>query len=161
MATIELTKDNFENTVNDNPIVIIDFWAPWCGPCKGFAPVFEKASESHPDVVFAKVNSDEQQELAGAFNIRSIPTLMVFREKVVLFQQAGALPGQALEQVLAQDRVGRARQDPGLVEVFHPQQPASAGAAAVEPARQRGDQRTEMQRAGGRGRETTDVRHAD
>ena len=102
MATIELTKDNFEQTVNGNPIVIIDFWAPWCGPCRGFAPVFEKASEAHPDVVFAKVNSDEQQELAGAFNIRSIPTLMVFREKVILFQQAGALPGQALEQVLTQ-----------------------------------------------------------
>ena len=102
MATLDLTKENFEQTVNDNPIVIVDFWAPWCGPCRGFAPVFEKASESHPDVVFAKVNSDEQQELAGAFNIRSIPTLMVFREKVILFQQAGALPGQALEQVLTQ-----------------------------------------------------------
>jgi len=102
MATMELTRENFEQTVNDNPIVIVDFWAPWCGPCRGFAPVFEKASESHPDVVFAKVNSDEQQELAGAFNIRSIPTLMVFREKVILFQQAGALPGQALEQVLTQ-----------------------------------------------------------
>jgi thioredoxin len=100
MATMDLTKDNFEKTVADNPIVIVDFWAPWCGPCRGFAPVFEKASEAHPDVVFAKVNSDEQQELAGAFNIRSIPTLMVFREKVILFQQAGALPGQALEQVL-------------------------------------------------------------
>jgi len=102
MATMDLTKDNFEKTVADNPIVIVDFWAPWCGPCRGFAPVFEKASEAHPDVVFAKVNSDEQQELAGAFNIRSIPTLMVFREKVILFQQAGALPGQALEQVLTQ-----------------------------------------------------------
>jgi thioredoxin len=102
MATIEMTKDNFEQTVNGNPIVIIDFWAPWCGPCRGFAPVFEKASEAHPDIVFAKVNSDEQQELAGSFNIRSIPTLMVFREKVILFQQAGALPGQALEQVLTQ-----------------------------------------------------------
>ena len=102
MATVELTKDNFEQTVNGNPIVIVDFWAPWCGPCRGFAPVFEKASESHPDVVFAKVNSDEQQELAGAFNIRSIPTLMVFRENVILFQQVGALPGQALEQVLTQ-----------------------------------------------------------
>ena len=102
MATVELTKDNFEQTVNGNPIVIVDFWAPWCGPCRGFAPAFEKASEAHPDVVFAKVNSDDQQELAGAFNIRSIPTLMVFREKVILFQQAGALPGQALDQVLTQ-----------------------------------------------------------
>jgi thioredoxin len=102
MATVELTKDNFDETVNGNAIVIVDFWAPWCGPCRGFAPVFEKAAEAHGDVVFAKVNTDEQQELAGAFAIRSIPTLMVFREKVIIFQQAGALPGSALEQVLAQ-----------------------------------------------------------
>ena len=102
MATVELTKDNFEQTVNENPLVIVDFWAPWCGPCRGFAPVYEKASETHKDVVFAKVNTDEQQELAGAFQIRSIPTLMVFREKVILFQQAGALPGQAVEQVITQ-----------------------------------------------------------
>src|ERR1043165_8761520 len=77
-ATSELTNESFEKTVNENPMVIIDFWAPWCGPCRGFAPVYEKASEAHPDVVFAKINSDEQQELAAAFNIRSIPTLMVF-----------------------------------------------------------------------------------
>ena len=102
MATVELTKDNFEQTVNGHPIVIVDFWAPWCGPCRGFAPVFEKAAEAHTDVVFAKVNTDEQQEIAGAFGIRSIPTLMVFREKVIVFQQAGALPGSALEQVLTQ-----------------------------------------------------------
>jgi thioredoxin len=102
LATIDLNKDNFEQTVNGGKMVIIDFWAPWCGPCKGFAPVFEKASEAHADVVFGKVNTDEEQELAGAFGIRSIPTLMVFREKVILFQQAGALPGNALEQVIAQ-----------------------------------------------------------
>jgi thioredoxin 1 len=102
VATVELTQENFEETVNKNPMVIIDFWAPWCGPCKGFAPVYEKAAETHPDVVFAKVNTDEQQELAGSFNIRSIPTLIVLREKVILFQQAGALPGAALEQVITQ-----------------------------------------------------------
>ena len=104
MATVELTKDNFEKVVTESPIVIVDFWAPWCGPCRGFAPVYEKAAESHADVVFGKVNTDQEQELAGAFNIRSIPTLMVFREKVVLFQQAGALPASALEQVIAQTK---------------------------------------------------------
>jgi thioredoxin 1 len=102
VATVELTQQNFEETVNKNPMVVIDFWAPWCGPCKGFAPVYEKAAETHPDIVFAKVNTDDQQELAGSFGIRSIPTLIVFREKVILFQQAGALPGAALEQVITQ-----------------------------------------------------------
>jgi thioredoxin len=102
VATVDLTKDDFEKAINDNPIVVIDFWAPWCGPCRGFAPIYEKSSEAHPDVVFAKINTDEQQELAGSFGIRSIPTLMVFRDKVILYQQAGALPGNALEQVIAQ-----------------------------------------------------------
>ena len=102
MPVVELTKENFEKVVTGNSTVIVDYWAPWCGPCRGFAPVFERVAEKHPDVVFAKVNTDEQQELAGAFGIRSIPTLMVFREKVILFQQAGALPGNALDQVIAQ-----------------------------------------------------------
>ncbi len=102
MATVELGKENFEQVVNDSPMVVVDFWAPWCGPCRGFAPVFESASEEHEDVVFAKVNTDVEQEIAGAFGIRSIPTLMVFREKVLLFQQAGALPASALEQVITQ-----------------------------------------------------------
>ena len=104
MATRALTKENFEEVVNGNDMVIVDFWAPWCGPCKGFAPVFEAASEKHPDVVFAKVNTDDEQELAASFNIRSIPTLMLFREKVILFSQAGALPGSALEQVLTKGK---------------------------------------------------------
>jgi thioredoxin len=102
MAMVELTKANFERVVTESPIVVVDFWAPWCGPCRGFAPIYEQAAESHADVVFGKINTDQEQELAGAFDIRSIPTLMVFREKVVLFQQAGALPASALEQVIAQ-----------------------------------------------------------
>jgi thioredoxin 1 len=102
MATIDLTKDNFEDVVTGNDIVVVDFWAPWCGPCKGFAPVFEQASDKYKDVVFAKVNTDEEQELAGHFAIRSIPTLMVFREKVVLFSQAGALPAQGLDSIVEQ-----------------------------------------------------------
>ena len=102
MATVELTKDNFEEVVSGNDVVVVDFWAPWCGPCKGFAPVFEAASEKYQDVVFAKVNTDEQQELAGHFAIRSIPTVAVFREKVILFSQAGALPASGLESVVEQ-----------------------------------------------------------
>ena len=101
MAVIELTKDNFEQVVTSNPTVIVDYWAPWCGPCRGFAPVFEKVSEMHPDVVFAKVNTDEEQEIAAHFQIRSIPTLMVFREQIIVFSQPGALPAAALERVIA------------------------------------------------------------
>lgn len=102
MATVDLTKENFEQVVTGNAVVIVDFWAPWCAPCRAFAPTFEQASEKHADVVFAKVNTEEQQEVAGAFNIRSIPTLMVFREKVILYAEAGSLPAAALEQVISQ-----------------------------------------------------------
>jgi thioredoxin 1 len=100
MATLDLTKDNFEQTVLNNDLVILDFWAPWCGPCQGFAPVYEEISEKYADVVFAKVNTEEEQELAGYFQIRSIPTLMVFREKIIIFSQPGALPGSALEEII-------------------------------------------------------------
>jgi thioredoxin len=100
VPTVELTRDNFESIVTENPMVIVDFWAAWCAPCRAFAPTFEAASERHADVVFAKVNTEEQQELAAAFNIRSIPTLMFFRERVVLYAEAGALPPAMLEEVL-------------------------------------------------------------
>lgn len=100
MATINLTKDNFEQTIMENDIVVLDFWATWCGPCQAFAPTFEAVSEKFEDVVFAKVNTEEEQELAAHFNIRSIPTLMVFREQVILFAQPGALPGSALEELI-------------------------------------------------------------
>ena len=100
MATVALTKDNFEQVVTGNDMVVIDFWAPWCAPCRSFAPTYEAASDQHADVVFAKVNTEEEQELAAAFNIRSIPTLMLFREQVILYSEAGALPGPALEDIL-------------------------------------------------------------
>ena len=104
MATVELTKENFEQVVTQNEMVLVDFWAGWCGPCKGFAPVFEAASEKHGGVVFGKVDADAQQELAAAFNVRSIPFLMLLRENVVLFAQAGALPAEALESIISQAR---------------------------------------------------------
>jgi thioredoxin 1 len=104
MAVVNLTKDNFEETVTSNDFVVVDFWAPWCAPCRSFAPVFHDASEKHRDIVFAKINTEEEPELAGAFQIRSIPTLMIFREKVIIFAQAGALPVSALEDLLKRAR---------------------------------------------------------
>ena len=104
MAVVELTKENFEQVVTGNPMVIVDYWAPWCGPCRGFAPVFEKVAEANPDVVFAKVNTDEEQEIAAHFQIRSIPTLMVFKDQVIVFSQPGALPQGAFEQVVEKSK---------------------------------------------------------
>ena len=104
MAVKELKTADFDSTISNNDIVILDFWAPWCGPCQSFAPVFENVSEEHPDIVFAKVNTDEENSLAGHFGIRSIPTLMVFRERVIVFQQAGALPKSALDDLIRQIR---------------------------------------------------------
>src|SRR5258706_402814 len=101
MAVVELTKENFEQVVTSNPTVVVDYWAPWCGPCRGFAPVFERVAEANPDVVFAKVNTDDEQEIASHFQIRSIPTLMVFRDQIIVFSQPGALPQNALEQLVA------------------------------------------------------------
>ena len=102
MATIELNEQTLEKTIVENDIVIIDFWAPWCGPCKNFAPIYEEVSEKYPDIVFAKVNTEEEQAIAAHLQIRSIPTLMVFREQIVLFSEAGMLPGSALEQLVSQ-----------------------------------------------------------
>ena len=130
MAVVELTKENFEQVVTGNATVIVDYWAPWCGPCRGFAPVFEKVSEKHPDVVFAKVNTDEEQEIAAHFQIRSIPTLMVFREQIIVFSQPGALPQGAFEQV-----VSRAKAlDMDEVRKQIDTQEAKQGGAASPPA---------------------------
>ncbi|MDZ8276624.1 thioredoxin [Microbacterium aquimaris] len=100
MATQTITMDSFRETITDNDIVLLDFWAEWCGPCRSFAPVFEKASEEHSDVVFGKIDTEDQRELAGGFGITSIPTLAAFREGILVFSQPGALPAPALEQVI-------------------------------------------------------------
>jgi thioredoxin 1 len=104
MATVELTKDTFAGTVADNDIVLVDFWASWCGPCHRFAPVYEKVSAGHPDVVFAKVDTESEPELSAAFQVMSIPTLMAFRENVLVFSQPGALPEPMVEEVIRRVR---------------------------------------------------------
>ena len=123
---IELNKDNFKDTVENNDFVIIDFWAPWCGPCRSFAPIYEKIAGEHDDIVFAKVNTQDEQEIAATFNIRSIPTLMVFRDQIIVFSQPGALPESSLGSLIEQVK--------GL-DMDEVRRQVAEQAAATEPAK--------------------------
>src|ERR1035437_7422001 len=129
MTTQALTAASFEQTVLDNDIVLVDFWAPWCGPCRSFGPIFEKASDSHPDVVFGKVDTEAEQSLAGSAGITSLPTLMAFRGGILVFSQPGALPASALEQVI--DSAGALAIDPIRGQIAQPQADAEYTAATA------------------------------
>jgi thioredoxin 1 len=100
VALVDLTQTNFEETIKNNDMIIVDFWAPWCGPCRSFKPIFEETAEKYPDIVFGKLNTDEERSLAGHFQIRSIPTLMIFKEQIIVFSQAGSLSQSAFEEVI-------------------------------------------------------------
>jgi len=126
MSLVELTKDTFQDAITPDGTLIIDFWAPWCGPCRNFAPVFEKAAEKHTDITFAKIDTDAEQELAGALGIRSIPTLMVFREQVLLFSQPGALSAGQFEELIGKIK------EVDMAQV-HKEVAAAQQAAANEP----------------------------
>jgi len=128
MATTALGAANFEQTITTSDIVLVDFWAAWCGPCRMFAPVFEKASEQHPDIVFGKIDTEAEQELAGAAGIQAIPTLMAFREGVMVFRESGAVPGPALEDLIRQLR------ELDMTEVHAEVAAARAAAAQDQPA---------------------------
>lgn len=104
MATVDLTLETFDDTIRDNEMVLVDFWAEWCGPCRSFAPTYSAVSDDNPDILFAKVDTEDQQQLAGAFGIRSIPTLMIFRDQVLLYSQPGVLPRSALDDLIGQVR---------------------------------------------------------
>ena len=124
MAIIELTDETFESTITENPFVVVDFWAPWCGPCRSFAPVYEKVSGDHDDVVFAKVNTEDEQQIAAHFQIRSIPTLMIFRDQVIIFSQAGALPEGSFRDLLA--KAGELDMDKVRADIAQQQESGSA-----------------------------------